>query len=369
MHTGPVPHRKSSRYVPLRTTSRASVYLSTEEIFLLAAMCAFAAFNLHDAENTNFFNILTIVPGAVFSFKCLVMNGDRSLIVMSIVTAYWLFFSIAIFNGYMYKNEDSYLSIRLMLLGALGAKAYRKNWSTKEEENEATDPVSPTPRTEQLSTSRMKSSTQLTSTSVQDSGSSRTQSSSWTLSTSSTMRTTTTMLEKAGLLRTGVPARSEKVETCGRLHTAAMKTLTVDRTQKTTDIHRTAREPEQRNNKVVVSYGDIITNPLATMRFSQKENTRKLTVTNITSRTIMWALKASTVHSFNAIPAHGILHPGMQQRIVICMVEQILLEESKFPSKIAIDYAFVNDNEQSFDRNVFKTTARKRHVLQAILTA
>ncbi|KAL6743665.1 hypothetical protein Aduo_016682 [Ancylostoma duodenale] len=223
---------------------------------------------------------------------------------------------------------------------------------------------------DQVSTSREKTSTQLTSTSVQGYGSSRTQSSSWTPSTSSTMMsTTTTMLEKTGLLRTGIAARSEKVETCDRLHTAAMRTLTVDRTQKTTERLRTAHVPEPYHSKVVVSYGDVITNPLATIKFSQKENTRRLTMTNITNRTIMWALKASTVHSFNAIPAHGILHPGMQQRIIICLVEQMPLKESNFPSKIAIDYAFVNEKERSFDRNVFKSTTRKRHVLQAVLSA
>ncbi|RCN50885.1 hypothetical protein ANCCAN_02898 [Ancylostoma caninum] len=55
----------------------------------------------------------------------------------------------------MYKNEESYLSIRLMLLGALGAKAYQKMWSSKENVIGVTDPVdpvtdtaSPTPRSE-----------------------------------------------------------------------------------------------------------------------------------------------------------------------------------------------------------------------------
>ncbi|RCN50887.1 hypothetical protein ANCCAN_02900 [Ancylostoma caninum] len=59
----------------------------------------------------------------------------------------------------------------------------------------------------------------------------------------------------------------------------------------------------------------------------------------------------------------------MQQKIVICLVEQMSLKKSNFPSKIAIDYAFVNVKHQSFDRNVFKSTARKRHVLQAVLSA
>ncbi|RCN50886.1 hypothetical protein ANCCAN_02899 [Ancylostoma caninum] len=72
-----------------------------------------------------------------------------------------------------------------------------------------------------------------------------------------------------------------------------MRTLTVDRTQKTTERPRTAQMPELCNSKVVVSYGDIITNPLATIKFSQKENTRRLTMTNITNRTIMWALKVN----------------------------------------------------------------------------
>ncbi|CAJ0588745.1 unnamed protein product [Cylicocyclus nassatus] len=439
--TSPIHHR-SSRYVPLRTTPHASGSLSTEEIFLLASMCAFAAFNIHDAENSNFFDILTIVPGAVFTFKCMVMNGDRSFVAMCLVTGYWLFFTLAIFNGYMYEKEESYLSIRLMLLGALGAKAYQKVWNKKSSiEKVDTGIASPasvitssvrSPKSEfyfgaarqpeyslqqQIETAdlespvdrkiinNMNSSKNITPKKTKDSifdfkknstiisesellltskelstttaslsesvtPSTHTNSTSfYTKSMSATQNrtVTTTLTDIAGKLRTGVPACSEKLTSRRKLYTATRPT---DRTRRTTERLQTAKKVEQkRNNHVVVSYGDIITNPMNTLKFPKKESTRKLTVTNITESTIMWALKASSAHSFNAIPAHGILHPGTQQETIVSLDPQLNLSQTGRSTKVAIDYAFVKSNVRCFEKNLFNTCAKRRHILQAVLSS
>ncbi|KAK6758590.1 hypothetical protein RB195_016049 [Necator americanus] len=439
--------QKAVHYVPFRTTLRPSISLSTEEICLLASMCAFVAFNLQNAENANFFNILTIVPGAVFTFKCLVMNCDRSLIVLFTITAYWLFFLIAIFNGYMYNKEDSYINIRLMLLGTLGAKAYYKEWFIKNREVDESQssptgkseyifeayqqnefslqkntstamspqesstiikgkamkrfPPSTAPQydsvlhastpsqtkdsvfkfyedqnnimmseTDHISTSREK--TLSTSLPGYENSSFRKYSSSpYTTSTRSSNHrtTTTTMLERTGLLSTGIPAVSEKVGTTGKLDTGRKTITSVDHTQKTTDKQRTTgKETKTNEENPVISYGDIITNPMVTMKFSKKELTRKLTVTNIANRTIMWALKATTMHNFNALPAHGILHPGIQQGIIVCLIDRTPSKESDRSCKIAIDYVFVEPTTVSFNKTLFNSSAKKRHVLQAIFS-
>ncbi|KAK5967150.1 hypothetical protein GCK32_015079 [Trichostrongylus colubriformis] len=78
-------------------------------------------------------------------------------------------------------------------------------------------------------------------------------------------------------------------------------------------------------------------------------------------------IQADLKGSFLATPACGLLRTGQQQAIVICLISRDSQNISVKVGKIAIDYAFVHPFAPRFDRNVFKSTEKRRHVLQAII--
>ncbi|VDM61611.1 unnamed protein product [Angiostrongylus costaricensis] len=82
-----------------------------------------------DAEGTSFLNIVITIPGVVFSFKCLIQNRDETFPTLSLLVGFWLFLALALLNKYVFEVEESYLTVRLVILGALGARAYQNVFS------------------------------------------------------------------------------------------------------------------------------------------------------------------------------------------------------------------------------------------------
>uniref|UniRef100_A0A0K0DA86 Ig-like domain-containing protein n=1 Tax=Angiostrongylus cantonensis TaxID=6313 RepID=A0A0K0DA86_ANGCA len=78
-----------------------------------------------DAEGTSFLNIMITIPGVAFSFKCLVQNSDETFPTVSLLVGFWLFLALALLNKYVFEVEESYLTVRLVILGALGERAYQ----------------------------------------------------------------------------------------------------------------------------------------------------------------------------------------------------------------------------------------------------
>ncbi|PIO54937.1 hypothetical protein TELCIR_23688 [Teladorsagia circumcincta] len=81
----------------------------------------------------------------------------------------------------------------------------------------------------------------------------------------------------------------------------------------------------------------------------------------------MWSLKADLKGSFDATPAYGLLRTGEQQTIVICLTPRQFQPSPVKTGKIAIDYAFVHPFSPKFDRNVYRSLEKRRHILQAII--
>ncbi|PIO72414.1 hypothetical protein TELCIR_05661, partial [Teladorsagia circumcincta] len=80
---------------------------------------------IHVYRCYHIFNVVALVPGLAFTFKCYVHNNDRSLLAIVLITAHWGFCLLAFLNELFLNIEENYISLRLLLLGALGAKAYQ----------------------------------------------------------------------------------------------------------------------------------------------------------------------------------------------------------------------------------------------------
>ncbi|XGW07079.1 hypothetical protein V3C99_016967, partial [Haemonchus contortus] len=473
---------KGSRYVPLRTTTSPTLKLAAEEVFMLAATCAFVVLNLHGQSNSYIFNMVELIPGLALTFKCCVQNNDRSLLAMVIIAAHWGFCLLALMNESFLNIDENYMTLRLLLLGALGVKAYenvqlidnvqeenpnsgpsKSTFETKRarsvsENSEAvrcseppskkdtvgstnnvsapqsaannpvqeptaqnrpsTPPASSSPRHHPIDPrlqeilqkirTELDAALRVTASAAGTRGPARSRNNqqippetTQPLSLFSRLNTLRDHIRNKWFSQgTQVPSyHSRNNSLRDQLGTSAAPTTahrTSARGQHGTEANIGSEQAEceaehpstvctsdyqtatcamklpaqQRiidKSKVTVHYGDLITNPMNTVRFSAKENFKRIVVTNLATETIMWSLKADLKGSFDASPAYGLLRSGEKQVIILCLAPRKVLKNSMKTGKIGIDYAFVEPFTRKFDRNVYKSLEKRRHLLQAVI--
>ncbi|VDO19302.1 unnamed protein product [Heligmosomoides polygyrus] len=99
--------------------------MTAKEAVILAAMCGFAAFNLHNADSRTILHVFTLVPGILFTFRIVAINNDKSTLSISAVALFWMYYGMGLICEVLLGSDESYAAVQLVLVGALGVTAYR----------------------------------------------------------------------------------------------------------------------------------------------------------------------------------------------------------------------------------------------------
>ncbi|KJH47839.1 MSP domain protein [Dictyocaulus viviparus] len=108
---------------------------------------------------------------------------------------------------------------------------------------------------------------------------------------------------------------------------------------------------------------DLITNPMFTLEFPRSGHKRckKITMSNVSQKRILWTLRSNIVDSLSATPIAGILRVGEHDNVNVFIKDNYATN-----GKFAISYAFVDDTVQRFDRELYNILNRTERNLNVV---
>ncbi|KAL6732001.1 hypothetical protein Aduo_002810 [Ancylostoma duodenale] len=353
--------------VPASDHCGGNVDLSTREVLILAIMCGFAAFNLHSADTKSFFNVFTLVPAILFTFKIMMINKDTSTVGVGIVAMFWMYYGMGVVCDVIFGTGEGYLAVQLVLVGALGVSAYRgglrdqqqlsadsrdvsdilsrmcsfiKHKQDKEEELAYVSPFmstmkSPTYKGFHSNLSATQSTQDLTSATALE-------------------------FDKETAERTLLTAILNQTDTALEIFPKEAEKPPMDLTKPAAPNKPVLGDSE---GSVLVHYGDLVAEPEKMIQFRHHTDTQKITITNISGRNIAWTVKTNAIYEIGASPSQGTLRKGGKAEInVILNADKVAIPDAvRYSDKLAIDYSFVDDTKARFKRRRMKHNATKRY--------
>ncbi|KAK5970858.1 Major sperm protein [Trichostrongylus colubriformis] len=298
-----------------------NVELSTREALILAAMCGFAAFNLHNADMKTVIHVFTLVPAIMFTFRIIAINNDNSTISVTAVAMFWMYYGMGLICDVLIGGNDSYAAVQLVLVGALGVTAYRgtpmadrsdsddfrtilsgsytllqQTQSPKDSRAKESRRLSLKSRPESMPTARGCS---IRSPMVQG-----TQCSTSALSTMTAHNFTDDLVENT--LLTAVLSDTETALEIFPMHSSKHRSTAAW----LSECRKNRFLDDVNEGMVVIDYGGLLTSPRKTIRFDSPTETKILTVTNIVGQNLTWTIKTNAVYEIRAQPTQGTLSRG-----------------------------------------------------------
>uniref|UniRef100_A0A0N4WB70 Major sperm protein n=1 Tax=Haemonchus placei TaxID=6290 RepID=A0A0N4WB70_HAEPC len=312
----------------------------------LAAMCAFAAFNLHNADIKTVVHVFTLVPAIIFTFRILSINNDHSTISVTAVAMFWMYYGMGLICDVLFDADESYAIIQFVLAIALGVTAYRGS------------PIPRDTESEYFRTIRTGSETGVTrrgsptlSTKLQP-----TQCSISALSSMTAQRITEDIVEQ---LSRDVLALQNTLLTMLSDTETAMEIFPIHSPR-----HGAAGFfNEVADGSVILDYDGLLTRPQRTLRFDHTKDTQFLEITNVTGQNLNWTVKTNAVYEIRALPAQGILGRNEMTTIAVILNSDhvILPGTDHFNDKLAIDYQTSGSFREQHKRQRMESPAKKRY--------
>ncbi|KAK6730256.1 hypothetical protein RB195_006989 [Necator americanus] len=339
-----------------------NVDLSTREVLILAIMCGFAAFNLHSADTKSLFNVFTLVPAILFTFKILVMNKDNSTLSVGIVAMFWMYYGVGVVCDVIFGTGEGYLAVQLILVGALGISSYRGGLFDDNYSDKCSNISDPLSRLSNI-VERKKSIEKCAAYSslYRETVGTPTYSDflpklSATQSTLNLSSRTALQFDKDTAERTLMTAILKETDT-------ALEIFPSEVEGEVSSMLQHVSLPESCDNSVLIHYGDLLADPKKTLQFSNHSDIQKITITNISGRSINWVVKTNAIYEIGASPSQGMLRNGAKTEInVVLNADKVAIPDAvRYSDKLAIDYTFVDDTKAKHKRKRMKQNMTKRY--------
>ncbi|XGW23554.1 hypothetical protein V3C99_005631 [Haemonchus contortus] len=342
--------------ISLRTgQSSKNVELSTKEALVLAAMCAFAAFNLHNADIKTVVHVFTLVPAIIFTFRILSINKDHSTISVTAVAMFWMYYGMGLICDVLFDADESYAIIQFVLAIALGVTAYRGGPIPRDTESEYFRTIRTGSETVLQQTQSPKGATRRGSPTL-STKLSPTQCSISALSSMTAQRITEDVVENTLLtMLSDTETAMEIFPMHSPRHGAAGVRLLEQRKSKFFN--------EVADGSVILDYDGLLTRPQRTLRFYHTKDTQFLEITNVTGQNLEWTVKTNAVYEIRALPAQGTLGRAETTTIAVILNSDhvILPDTDHFNDKLAIDYQTSGSIREQHKRQRMESPTKKRY--------
>ncbi|CAJ0594032.1 unnamed protein product [Cylicocyclus nassatus] len=357
-------------YRDRRDNCVAHVYLSTREVLILATMCGFAAFNMHGTDAKSFFNVFTLVPALLFSFKILVMNKDNTTLSVGIVSMFWMYYGMGVICDVFFSTGEGYMAVQLLLVGALCISAYRGSLTAgaAADSRNGSSALNALSQSEILISERIKSSPRQKyhrdvacgDSQFLDEASTPTYSEcelvNVTQTTENTSSATAMQIDNETAAGTMLTAIMSGTTTAVELFPGEAKTVS----STSTALHGQSLISE---SSVLVHYGDLLAEPAKMLQFQNYNDTQKITITNISNHTLVWTVKTNAIYEIGASPSQGILQKGAKAEIIVVLNADVpdVPDAVRHSDKLAIDYSYIEETRAKYKRRRMKPSATKRY--------
>ncbi|KAL6730782.1 hypothetical protein Aduo_001723 [Ancylostoma duodenale] len=94
---------------------------------------------------------------------------------------------------------------------------------------------------------------------------------------------------------------------------------------------------------------------------STRNRWKKVTMSNVSDRKIMWSLRSNMVNTLSAMPTAGVLGAGEQDKIHF-----EVSDSSEKEGKVEFSYGYVDDSIEQFNRRTYSSLKKKVHRLDVV---
>ncbi|EYB87759.1 hypothetical protein Y032_0258g468 [Ancylostoma ceylanicum] len=112
-----------------------------------------------------------------------------------------------------------------------------------------------------------------------------------------------------------------------------------------------------------VGIGELLSLWEKTLEFplSAHKRWKKVTMSNLSDRKIMWSLRSNMVNTLSAMPTAGVLGAGEQDKIHF-----EVSDSTEKDGKVEFSYGYIDNSIEQFNRRIYSSLKKKIHRLNVV---